>query len=802
MTTHFFANLRRSLFSNRPKATAKRKRAPGRGRTLAVESLEQRQMLSITPLSTINASQGTGEKPQSKVFEYAGQWWTVMPNSSGTSVYRLDGTTWTATQQITTNDDVHADVKVVGDLAHVLLYNGTSSQLATLQYDSGPDNRFEPWSLRPQLVNISLSSGVETATLEVDSTGRMWIASDASSTVQVRYSDGLYTTWSAPITVASGISSDDISAIVAMPNNQIGVFWSNQSTELFGFRVHVDGTSPTQWSTDERPASQSALNVGNGLADDHMHLAVAADGTLYAAVKTSYDNSSYAKIALLVRRPNGTWDNLYTVSTSGTRPTIAVSDAAGKLVIAWESKEGGGDIMYRESPLGTISLSPTKTMISGTLADVTTTKTTSTDKIVFMADEKSVLFSFDTTPVNLPPVVSAGVDRTAVVATPITINGSATDDNKPTPAALSMLWTLISGPGSVSFGSSLLATTTATFSAAGSYILQLAASDGQLSRADQMTVVVSPVTPPTSPPPPPSGGGTGSGSGGSSQILAFQNGLFPSVAYAGNTDTKIASKKATTNYGNDAKMTIDGDPDEAGLFRWDVSAIPAGSTVTSVTIDLNVTGSSKDTYEVYALQRAWNELAATWQRYANGANWATAGASGAADQQSAVLGTLAAASKGVYRINLNAAGVTAVQAWINNPSANYGIIIKDYSTSKAVEFTTSETKTASQRPKLTINFTTPPANQQPVVNVGTDVPSAPVAQPISIGATVNDDGLPNGALLTALWTKFSGPGTVTFGDDHAVNTTATFSTPGTYVLRLAVSDSLLTGFDDLTITVV
>ena len=137
----------------------------------------------------------------------------------------------------------------------MLLYNGTSTQLATLQYDSGPDNRFEPWSLRPQLVNIQLSSGVETATIEVDSTGRMWIASDASSTVEVRYSDGPYTTWSAPITVASGINSDDISAIVAMPNNQIGVFWSNQSTNLFGFRVHV-GRSRCDSMVDRRAAGQ------------------------------------------------------------------------------------------------------------------------------------------------------------------------------------------------------------------------------------------------------------------------------------------------------------------------------------------------------------------------------------------------------------------------------------------------------------------------------------------------------------------------------------------------------------------
>ena len=196
MFIHSLRSLRGAFASANRNRSVRPNRVRRHGRRLAIESLEQRQMLSITPLQSINSSQDTGEKPQSKVFQYAGQWWTVMPNSSGTWVYRLDGTSWTATQKITSNTSVHADVKLVGDLAHVLLYNGTSSQLATLQYDAGPDNRFEPWSLRPQLVNVSLSSGVETATLEVDSTGRMWIASDASSTVQVRYSDGLYTSWS------------------------------------------------------------------------------------------------------------------------------------------------------------------------------------------------------------------------------------------------------------------------------------------------------------------------------------------------------------------------------------------------------------------------------------------------------------------------------------------------------------------------------------------------------------------------------------------------------------------------------
>jgi len=395
MSKHLPQGRRQSSLEKSPNVCT-RKSGHSRGRTLSMEPLETRQMLSITPLQSGPFSSGTGEKPQSKMFEYAGQWWTVMGGKSGTSVYRLDGTTWTATQLISSNKKVNADVKVVDDFAYVLLYSGAKTQFATLQYDTD-ENRFTMWSEQPQVVNVPLSSGVETATIEMDSTGRLWIASDAKTTVEVRYSDDpLHKVWSGPITIASGIKSDDISSIVAMPNNTIGVFWSNQSTKLFGFKVHEDGADPTQWSADERPASQSALNVGHGMADDHMHLAVASNGTLYAAVKTSYDKSPYPHISLLVRRPEGTWDNLYMVDTAGTRPVIAVDEAAGKLIIAYTTKEGGGDIVYRTSSLDNISLSPRAVLIQGKVNNVTTTKATSTNQVAFMANSKSVLFTFDT----------------------------------------------------------------------------------------------------------------------------------------------------------------------------------------------------------------------------------------------------------------------------------------------------------------------------------------------------------------------------------------------------------------------
>ena len=51
------------------------------------------------------------------------------------------------------------------------------------------------------------------------------------------------------------------------------------------------------------------------------------------------------------------------------------------------------------------------------------------------------------------------------------------------------------------------------------------------------------------------------------------------------------------------------------------------------------------------------------------------------------------------------------------------------------------------------------------------------------------------------WSRVSGPGTVTFSSPSTLNSTASFSAAGSYVLRLAVSDSVFTATDDATIVV-
>ena len=92
----------------------------------------------------------------------------------------------------------------------------------------------------------------------------------------------------------------------------------------------------------------------------------------------------------------------------------------------------------------------------------------------------------------------------------------------------------------------------------------------------------------------------------------------------------------------------------------------------------------------------------------------------------------------------------------------------------------------------------PGGNQPPLVDAG---PDQTIILPASaqLDATVTDDGLPTPPSLSATWSKVSGSGDVAFGDPNAVDTTASFSADGTYVLRLTVSDGQATGADDITV---
>ncbi len=345
---------------------------------------------TITALAPIPVSTPTGEKPQSKVWFHAGTWWAALPTGSespGTYIWRLDAAngSWTRGLKISDRTDTHADVKLVGPVAHILLH-GKAPELVSIQHDAARQV-WEPWVDRPEATRVTVG---ETGTIDVDSRGRMWLATDWKTSIQVHYADPPYASFSSPVTLADNIARDDICVVTALPNNRIGVLWSNQKTRRFGFRVHRDADAPQDWSDDEIPAARSALDAGDGMADDHLNVKVATDGTLYAAVKTSYDNGKDPKIALLVRRPNGVWDDLYGVDTVGTRGIVLLDEQRGLVRVIYTITEAGGNIVFKESPISAIDLTgPSRPLIRGRLNNATSVKTNSDGRTVVLAADKA-----------------------------------------------------------------------------------------------------------------------------------------------------------------------------------------------------------------------------------------------------------------------------------------------------------------------------------------------------------------------------------------------------------------------------
>ena len=233
----------------------------------------------INPLHELVISANTGQKPQSKVWFHDNIWWAVFPTMNGTKLWQLVDTKWVNVLHLSDSTNTAADIRAIGDVTQILLYQGWNSELVSVEYDA-KNKRYQPWSKRPYAVSIHLERLGETATIDVDSSGRMWLASDDETEIHVRWSDPPYVVWSKPLTLADDISADDICAINTFPDGSIGVLWSNQLTRRFGFRLHVNNTSPDNWSADEIPASGSAIPWKDGMADDHLNIAVASDGTL------------------------------------------------------------------------------------------------------------------------------------------------------------------------------------------------------------------------------------------------------------------------------------------------------------------------------------------------------------------------------------------------------------------------------------------------------------------------------------------------------------------------------------------
>ncbi|PYN29993.1 MAG: hypothetical protein DMD98_19795 [Candidatus Rokuibacteriota bacterium] len=271
-------------------------------------------------------------------------------------------------------------------------------------------------------------------------------------------------------------------------------------TVAVGATVQLDGSGSSdvdhdpvrfRWSFISRPAGSHAT-----LTDE------TAPGPVFVA-----DLSGRYVVQLIVN--DGIVDSrpdTVTIDTRNSRPIANAGSAQTVLVGATVQLDGRGSSDVDGDPLTLRwSFVSRPTGSAATLSDPTAVDPTFVADATGMyvvqlivndgavnSEAATVVVTANPRPVNQPPVVSAGPDKTVTLPGTATLNGSASDDGLPFGSVLTIGWSKASGPGVVIFASPSALQTTASFSAAGDYVLRLTGSDGQLSSSDDVAVTVNP----------------------------------------------------------------------------------------------------------------------------------------------------------------------------------------------------------------------------------------------------------------------------------------------------------------------
>src|SRR3954468_17967806 len=149
-----------------------------------------------------SGSAPTGEKPQSKLWFNDGAWWGIIfrPSSGSYEIFRDEAGRWTPTGTVVdTRHSVYADAQWDG--AHLNVVSAGMSATLGVRYSRfAYDTATQRYTRDIDPVSLT-TFGVETAVLDRDGAGTLWITYTHDQQVWVAHSTTSDGTWSDPFVV-------------------------------------------------------------------------------------------------------------------------------------------------------------------------------------------------------------------------------------------------------------------------------------------------------------------------------------------------------------------------------------------------------------------------------------------------------------------------------------------------------------------------------------------------------------------------------------------------------------------------
>lgn len=368
-------------------------------------------------------------------------------------------------------------------------------------------------------------------------------------------------------------------------------------------------------------------------------------------------------------------------------------------------------------------------------------------------------------PANRPPTVYPGSTVTIRLGETRTMNAQVNDDGAPA-GVLKCLWTQVSGPAPAIFSDATRPDCTVSFTATGSYVFRIVATDSELTTAANVTITV--LAPNNSAPIVSAGPdrtvtnlftrleGSVSDDGrpwGSALDVfwsttatgvTFANSNSPTTAVtfsrSGTYLLQLNARDGVANVSDVVVITIPNQPPwiDAGPDR-------------SITLPWNSVQLAGLAFDTTPLTYNWSRLSGPGSVTFNPANALTTTA------------TFSVAGTYVLRLRVTDSGVS-------------------YEDTVRV-------------------IVAPPGNVAPEVDAGPDQVLVLPTNAVTLDGGVTDDGLPTGAVVSLEWTQIFGPAPALIPDPIAPNPEVRFTEPGRYVFRLTASDTELVNGDDVVVLV-
>lgn len=373
------------------------------------------------------------------------------------------------------------------------------------------------------------------------------------------------------------------------------------------------------------------------------------------------------------------------------------------------------------------------------------------------------------------PALSCPTALSGVASQSVSLSCTASAQGPAAGTPLTATWSVVSAPAAVSFtgGSSLNASFTP--SVAGSYRLRLTVSDGRLASSADVTVTVDP--PPNAAPvvncPATVTGRTDQTV--SLTCTATDDGLPAGSALSATWSVVSAPTAISLSGGNTVNPSFAAPV--AGTYRLRLTVSDSQrSTSADVVVTVNLPPNQAPVVSCPATQTG-----TTQQAVSIGCSFSDDG-----QPLGAALTPAWTVVSGPAAVSLSGAG-TATVGFVPTVAGTYRLrlTVSDSSLSAAADVVVTVSLPPNRAPQLTC----------PAVLTQT------AGQEVVMTCAATDDGQPLGATLTPSWKLISGPADPGFSGNYTFSARFVPTVTGTYVWRLYVSDSELSGEADIVVTV-